>query len=84
MARTSIEQGLNLNEGHVTYPLSLTGINNGDNNRDEINELRVHHVTYPLSLMETNNKKNSEDGINKLRVNINSENNVRMKLRNRE
>lgn len=84
MARTSIEQGLNLNEGHVTCPVSLTGINNSDNKRDEINELRVHHVTYPLSLMEMNNKKNNKDGINKLRVNINSENNVRMKLRNRE
>ena len=84
MVRTSIEQGLNLNEGHVTYPLSLTGINNGDNNRDEINELRVHHVTYPLSPMETNNKKNNKDGINKLRVNINKKNNVRMKLRNCE
>jgi len=84
MVRTSIEQGLNLNEGHVTCPVSLTGINNSDNKRDEINELRVHHVTYPLSLMEMNNKKNNKDGINKLRVNINSENNVRMKLRNCE
>ena len=84
MVRTSIEQGLNLNEGHVTYPLSLTSINNGNNNRDEINELRVHHVTYPLSLMEMNNKKNNKAGINKLRVNINSKNNVRMKLRNCE
>jgi len=56
MVRRSIEQGLNLNEGHVTYPLSLTGINNDDNNRDEINKLRVRHVTYPLSLMEMNNK----------------------------
>ena len=54
MVRTSSEKGLNLNEGHVTYLLSLTDINNDGNNRDEINELRVHHVTYPLSLTDMN------------------------------